>query len=146
MKYLVAPTKEQQGTGKLDFSFTTPGEPLVPGSKCGHGQVLDECGCCRAFVGCNTLKATTIGIVAETELTPGQITRKWALRYSQDRFNAKQIKVIIENYEEHVRQIVRDMEQFDVGTRLGFMFNSEKDGTYQLQIFVAGTENLPFGV
>jgi hypothetical protein len=69
MRWLIAPTEQQKGTGEKDFSWTTPGEALVPGSKCSNGYALDDCGCCRAFTGCMSKKATTIGVVADINLT-----------------------------------------------------------------------------
>lgn len=145
MKYIVAPTPEQAGKGSLDFSWTKPGEPLLPGSKCTSGHPGDGCGCCRAMVGSESTKGTTIGVIAEIDMTPEQIAKKWACRFSRDTLSAKRVKEIIENTTEQIIQLVQDAEEYEVGTRVGFMFNTEGE-FYKMEIFEAGSKRVTFGV
>lgn len=52
-----------------DFNWAEPGEILTFGSVCegGGGSHAARCGCNRAFVGIDTAKATTFGIVDEID-------------------------------------------------------------------------------
>jgi hypothetical protein len=116
MKYLVAPSKEQQGKGKLDFCFTTPGEPLTIGFIC---RSRCTCGCDRVFWGVNSQKGTTVGVVAQIkETVSGMANRKATARTAAAR-NEEEILERIRLESARIRRLKQLICNVKVGTVLG---------------------------
>lgn len=66
-------TKETQGRRKNDYSHATEGEIVSFGMECDRESVDGKCGCKRALVGTQSLKATTTMKVEERDLTEAQL-------------------------------------------------------------------------
>jgi len=120
MKYLVAPTKEQQGKGKLDFCFTTPGEPLTIGFVC---RSHCTCGCDRAYTGIDSRKGTTVGVVAEIEETVSGMANRTARNFFGRRTaaarNEEEILEQMKLESARIRRLKQLICNVKVGTVLG---------------------------
>lgn len=66
-------TKETQGRRKNDYSHATEGEIVTFGMECDRESVDGKCGCKRALVGTESLKATTTMRVEARDLTEAQL-------------------------------------------------------------------------
>lgn len=66
-------TKETQGRRKNDYSHATEGELVSFGMECDRESVDGKCGCKRALVGTQSLKATTTMKIEERDLTEAQL-------------------------------------------------------------------------
>lgn len=132
MKWIFAP--EVGGDAPTDFCFTTPGEPLVPGSKCSSGTPFDSCGCCRAMAGLKSRKGTTVGVIGEMKMPLKQLARADAVRFFGDEIEAKKLSKIAREEAEWYAAIQDDIAKLPNGKRVRFSFNHEPDGSLALTI------------
>lgn len=142
MKWVVAPTEEQKGNGELDFSYATPGEILtVGGFKCSSGYPEDNCGCCRAFSGLKSRKATTIAVIAEVPITIEKVARQDTIRFWRDTVEAKELAEYIGVKIDDYRSIIEEINKFEIGARIGVEFKRIED-FHDMTLFVAGSRQL----
>lgn len=142
MKWIVAPTEAQKGTGGLDFSWTNPGEILtVGGFKCSRGYPEDGCGCCRAFSGLKSRKATTVAVIAEIPISIEKVARQDVMRFWCDTVEAKELAEYIGKKIDDYRSIIEEIDKFEVGTRIGVEFKRIED-FHDMTLFVAGSRQL----
>jgi hypothetical protein len=144
IKYLVAPTKIEEGRGELDFCHTKPLEPLVIGSKCDSGFPADSCGCRRSFSGIKTRKATTIGVVREVDATPEELAK---LDVEGFLGGAKGPTAALKRASlADIRLLMRMAERHPLGTRLSIRVSRHGDSD-KIVCAVAGiSPNARFGV
>lgn len=69
-RMLVAPD-EEGAAGPGDFNFTRPGELLYENPLVCCSSLT--CGCNRSLAGAESSKGTTVGVVAEVELSPEEL-------------------------------------------------------------------------
>lgn len=138
MKYFVAPTKEQAGTGKLDFCHTDPGEPVVIGSKCDGESPSGGCGCRRAVAGLRSRKATTVAVVADVDLTVEQIGQEDAKGFWLP--TAVPDQGVIKEHCEGVQLLAARAQELPIGARVCFKFPGNK-----LEIFPVGRTGRKWG-
>lgn len=152
MRYIIAPTVELAGKGVLDFCWSTPGEPLIIGSKCSRDTPTGACGCRRAMSGILSRKATTIGIIAEIPYSMEQLAKaSYAGFYGTAIDLSKSIDTIIESAadalsdtdewqgeDNTIIEVVEVAKQLPLGIRVGFEFTGQ-DGI-NFTVFEAGKE------
>lgn len=139
MKWIIAPTPEQAGTGKLDFCFTTPGEILIPGSKCSRGYPTDNCGCCRAMAGLASRKATTVGIIKENDkFDLRKIARQDVIKFWRDTLPAKEIENLSQQVIDFLFSVASEIEGYPVNTRICFKFNLVEPNQHSFEALMAG--------
>lgn len=136
MKWIVAPTEEQKGKGELDFCWTHPGEILTLGGiKCSSGYPTDACGCCRAFSGLKTRKATTIGVIADIPISLEATAKREVVSFWQDTLEAKEMLALFESKIAELEPYSYLFGSFDLGTRVGVAFLPDS-----VSVFVAGSQ------
>jgi hypothetical protein len=108
MKVLAATTRTQ-GDRSSDFSYTVDGELVYLGMVCDADErdpdSDDACGCSRAFVGCNSHKATTTAEVVDLELERSDVAIAVGSSLHQGGWTAQEDAAAVEEIVEEMLEI-----------------------------------------